>query len=250
MVVVEIVAREKLSAALVPAMLALHQRYYANVLEAQFRADLAEKDWVILLRDAGEVVGFSTQKLIELEGPDGPLRYLFSGDTVVAHSHRRQPGLAGAFGHLMLHLIDRYGEGNLYWFLISKGFRTYRFLPVFFCSCYPGPVAEPQVRPELAPLLQRVARHRFEEHYDPATGVVRFEGVKDHLKDEVIDLRAGRREDPWVEFFLAANPGWRDGDELACLAPISRENLNAGAMRVIERTKPVWVAAGSGAQTG
>jgi hypothetical protein len=241
MVTVDIVAREQLSEGLVPSMLALHQDYYANVLEPGFRQDLAEKDWVILLRDEGELVGFSTQMLITLPGPGGPVRYLYSGDTVVARSHRRQSGLAGAFGHLMLDLIERYGEGDLYWFLISKGFRTYRFLPVFFRSYFPGPDCSPDQRARLEPLLQRVVQQRFGDSYDPATGVVSFAEPKDHLRHERIDLRAGRRRDPHIEFFLAANPGWRSGDELACIAPITRGNLNAGAQRVIERTDPRWV---------
>lgn len=237
MVTVDIVTRSALSEALVPVMLALHQDYYANVFEAAFREDLAEKDWVILLRDGDDLVGFSTQMLITLPGPRGPVRYLYSGDTVVAKSHRRQPGLAGAFGHLMLDLIERHGEGDLYWFLISKGFRTYRFLPVFFRDYFPGPDRSA----ELEPLLQLVASHRFGDAYDPATGVVSFDHAKDHLRAERIDLRDGRRKDPHIEFFLTANPGWRSGDELACIAPITRANLNAGAQRVIRRTDPRWL---------
>jgi hypothetical protein len=242
MVTVDIVTRSQVPEAAIRAMLALHRRSFDSVEEHAFRRDLAEKDRVILLRDeAGAIVGFSTQVLITLEHEGLPRRFLFSGDTVVAREHRRQPGLAGAFGHLMLHLIERHGGEDLYWFLISKGFRTYRFLPVYFRSYHPGPDRCSEEAGRLAPLLDLVARHKFGEAWDPTGGVVRAVGPKEHLSDQAAAMHARRERDPHVRYFLDANPGWQRGDELACLAPITRENLNEGAWRVIERTEPRWV---------
>ncbi len=242
MVTVDIVARPRVPEGDLQRMLALHRRSFAKVSETGFRTDLAEKHWVIQLRDdSGAIVGFSTQMLITLGDGDAPRRFLFSGDTVVAREHRRQPGLAGAFGHLMLHLVERYGEQGLYWFLISKGFRTYRFLPVYFRSYWPGPDRTPGEDAELAPLLALVAHHKFGEAWDPRAGVVRAGGCKEHLRDDAAAMHARRERDPHVRFFLDANPGWSKGDELACIAPITRNNLNEGAWRVIRRTEPRWV---------
>lgn len=242
MLAVTIIARRLLQEPEIPALLALHRRYFDHVVEEHFRRDLEEKDWVILLKEAdGTLAGFSTQQLIEISVAGRVERFLFSGDTIVAREHWRQPGLAGGFGHLMLRLIERHGEGDLSWFLISKGFRTYRFLPAFFRSYYPGPDRSGAERARLKPPLDRVAAHKFADAYDAGTGVISFRHVKDHLKEERGGETENRSGDAHVAFFARANPGWRTGDELACLAPIARANLNAAALRVIRSTTPRWV---------
>jgi hypothetical protein len=42
-----------------------------------------------------------------------------------------------------------------------------------------------------------------------------------------------RLRDPHVCFFLARNPGHASGDELCCLAPLTRANFTPAAYRVI-----------------
>ena len=50
-----------LNGAEVAELYALHARLYAAVDEARFRSDLAEKGWVVLLRDPGGTIrGYST----------------------------------------------------------------------------------------------------------------------------------------------------------------------------------------------
>ena len=165
--------QERLAPADREALLALHARHFGNVHRERFLADLADKDWVILLRRPdGAIVGFSTQVLITLPLQGREHRFLFSGDTVVERAHWRSPALAGSFGHLMLRLIDDCGEEALHWFLISKGFRTYRFLPVFFQRYIPTHAAETPA--SSAELLHAVATQRFGTAYDPGLGLVRL----------------------------------------------------------------------------
>lgn len=233
-----IVARNRLTDAIREDMYALHARHFANVRRQRFMDDLDEKDWVILLQKrGGGVAGFSTQKLMQPVGASGAARFLFSGDTIVEREHWNTPFIAGCFGHLMLKLMDRYGEDDLYWFLISKGFRTYRFLPVFFNRFWPAPDLEtPRA---MAALLSAAALRRYGESFDPASGLIRIQGG-DHLSSELAEVPQARRHDPHVAFFLKRNPRFAEGEELACLAPIRRDNLNAYARRVIQATTPVW----------
>jgi hypothetical protein len=233
-----ILAPNRLSDETRDAMLALHTRHFENVRRQQFMADLGEKDWVILLRDeGGGIAGFSTQQLIPLALGGVVQRYLFSGDTIVDPVFRNTPLLPGCFGHIMLRLMDDYGEDNLHWFLISKGFRTYRFLPVFFNRFWPAPgVATP---PAITVLLNAVARHKFGDHYDAPGGIIRPPDG-DRLAAAAALIPPLRNHDPYIAHFLALNPGYARGDELACLAPIRRDNLNARARRVIQATTPVW----------
>jgi hypothetical protein len=102
-------------------MLLLMQAYFDNIIPERFHMDLQEKDWVLLLQDNDRrIAGFSSQQLLSLPQGAGT-RFLFSGDTIIHHHHRNQPGLAGAFGHLMLRLVREHFDEEIFWFLISKG---------------------------------------------------------------------------------------------------------------------------------
>ena len=234
-----IVRMGRLGAADAGAMLALHRQYYDHVMRETFEADLREKDWVIVLREpGGSLAGFSTLQLIPAEVNGVLHQFLFSGDTVVEERHRTSPRLAGAFGHVLVRLMREHGESNLHWFLISKGFRTYRFLPVFFPAFFPTfNRATPPCRQRL---LDAIAAQRFGGRYDPATGVIRMRGEGDWLKPVANEIPEGRLRDPHVAFFLRRNPGHVRGDELACLAEISARNLNRFAWRVIKATPVTW----------
>ena len=235
----QIFSRQNLDPATREKMLALHQRNYDGVRAEKFFADLDAKDWVILLRDdADGVVGFSTQQLISNVPGAGGAKFLFSGDTIVSPEHWNTPYLSGCFGHLMLRLMDEQPAAPLYWFLISKGFRTYRFLPVFFNRFWPHP--DTATPPEISKLLHAVASHTYCHAYTPADGLVR-DPSGDRLSPSLAEIPANKLADKFVRFFLDRNPRFADGDELACLAPITRENLNTLARRVITQTQPEWV---------
>ena len=222
---VEIWSRSLLREADVVAMERLYREFYVGADEADFRRDLAEKDYAILLRGTG-VCGFSTMKLVEV----AEMRVLFSGDTVVETSQRGQWGLAGGFGHMIKFVERMFPDETAYWFLISKGARTYRFLPTFFRRYVPGPVADA----DLSARLARVASALYPREYSPTTGVLHFVGKKDRLRGDLL------RMDTESVRFRALNPGWMNGDELCCLAPLATDNLNRLGLRVIEATDPEW----------
>jgi hypothetical protein len=233
-----IISRNRLSESDIRAMLALHQTSFANVHEYKFRRDLDEKDWVICLRnDEGRLIGFSTQRLLQLEIHDCLHHFLFSGDTVVDRAHWNTPLLAGCFGHLMLRLMEDFGQEHLHWFLISKGFRTYRFLPVFFNCYWPAPGRD--TPPEIAMLLNSIARHKFGDAFNPSTGIIQC-ADGDRLAPGLANIPPHRLHDSHIKFFLAHNPSYAQGDEMACLAPIRHDNLNGYARRVISATTPIY----------
>jgi len=222
---VEIWCVELVSKADCLAMEALYRRYYEGAPAETFRRDLVEKDRAIVLREDGAVVGFSTMRLLDVEGQ----KVLFSGDTVVDAACRNQTGLAGAFGHVMHRLNDELAEPPN-WFLICKGARTYRFLPTFFKRYVPGRREDE----ELELRLKSIARAVFPREYDETTGVLRFGAGKDRLKEDTL------RMDAESVRFRTLNPGWVNGDELCCLAPLSMDNLNKLGRRVIADVSPEW----------
>jgi hypothetical protein len=214
-------------------MFALMERHFENIRRSTFDRDLAEKDWVILLSDpdTGELRGFSTQVLSQVDVGGQPINALFSGDTVVDRDHWSDSALARAWGRFALRLIDDLAGRPLYWFLISKGYKTYRFLPLFFHTYYPRPGATaPEAERQV---LDALATHRFRSAYDPAAGIIRAGPGKDRLRAGVADITPGRLLDPHVRFFVEKNAGHARGDELCCMAPVRRDNFTPAAYRVI-----------------
>jgi hypothetical protein len=223
---------DELSALRRDEMFDLFARHYDGVSRGQFEEDLAEKQWVIEVIDAegGSLRGFSTQCVLQVPHAGSIVRALFSGDTIVDRQYWGDPALSHVWGHLALSLIDKYGDEPLYWYLISKGYRTYRFLPVFFREFYPGHgVATPSAEQEV---LHAFGRWKFGKAYDPATGIVRPRDTC-RLRSGLGETTAARLRDPHLRFFFEKNPGHAMGHELCCLAPLSRENFTGAAWRVI-----------------
>ena len=207
------------------AMFAVFARHYDEVSRARFDADLAEKDAVILLEDSTAAIsGFSTQKVLRSRVDGRDVRALFSGDTVIDRSHWGEQELCRGWSRYAGAVLAREPQTPLFWFLISKGYRTYLYLPLFFREFYPragrsAPAFEQRV-------LDTFALAKFRDHYDRASGLISFPRSHGHLTPELAAVPPHRRGDEHVRFFLERNPGYANGTELACLAEISLANLN------------------------
>lgn len=223
---------EELSQVDFECMLELMQRHYCEVHRSEFARDLNEKDWVITLRNAaGTICGFSTQVLWSVPGIPNTL-VLFSGDTVVDQAYRFSSLLAGLWGKLALHLLDQHAEQSLYWFLISKGYKTYRYLPLFFHEFYPR--RDTAMPADVDSKLRKIGHWRFRDKFCPALGIVRATTDSCRLRPEAAPIDVRRLKDPDIQFFVAMNPNHAQGDELCCLAPLTRANLTPSAYRVIQ----------------
>lgn len=211
-------------------MFALLDRHFEGVTPAQFALDLDEKDWVLRIRRAGRLVGFTTLQLYGATVRGAGVQVLYSGDTIVAPEAWGSPVLARAWIALVRALQGLHPERRWYWLLLSSGFRTYRFLPVFWRDFWPRHDAVPPA--EVREVLRTLATARFGSAYDAGDGVVRFAHPQ-RLRGSLADVADGRVDDPHVRYFLARNPGWRQGDELVCLTELHDANLTAAGVRMV-----------------
>ena len=205
------------------AMHDLMTAHYEAVPWDRFEADLSAKDEVLLLHDMDETLrGFTTLAW----NPVGHLDegdILFSGDTIIDRRCWGTQELVRAF-------CRRAGEWKaangrrLFWFLISKGHRTYLYLPLFARRFHPHPENE---ETEWAGLAGRVANRLFGESWKPEEGVIRFPESQGHLREEWV---IGRDSNPWVHYFLECNPGYARGEELVCFTEMDESNLRRGAL--------------------
>lgn len=221
------------------AMLTLLDRHFLGVRAEVFHADLAGKTHAVLLwDDAGDLCGFSTLRFrVEcFEGKEDSL--LSSGDTIVDPASWGANLLSRAWIEAVLRLHESEGTGDLWWLLLTSGFRTYRLLTGYWKDFLPRhdrEAAEEDLRRR-----DHFARKLYGEYFDPARGIV----VLPHpqvLRESLAGIPEGRRRDPHIAFFETLNPGHIHGDELVCLARLGEDNLTPAGQRVVNhiRREPV-----------
>lgn len=106
--------------------------------------------------------------------------------------------------------------------MCSSDLRTYKLLPLYFQDYHPRPDAP--LPPQTAAIMTALAERKYPGCYDARHGLLRFDRRKDRLRPKLAAIETHRLKDPHVRFFLDRNPGYAQGDELVCLARISREN--------------------------
>jgi hypothetical protein len=211
------------------AMYRLLAEHFADADRATFEVDLEGKDFVILLEDAsGAVAGFSTFEARPRATPHGDALVVYSGDTIVRVQNRHQTELPRHFISLAMRLADESALPT-WWLLICSGYKTYRYLPLFFREFHPSLDASTQ---HLATLADALASDRFGPRYDPATGTVCIPGATT-LRAGIADVDARRMRDPVVRRFCELNPGHVRGDELVCVVRLDRENLTRAGARMM-----------------
>lgn len=223
-------------------MYALLRTYFSGTTRARFEADLREKEQVILLRDAsnGRIQGFSTFMRIDMAIDGTGVVAFFSGDTIVDREFWGETILSRIWGRTIVTEAERIHARQpataVYWFLICSGYKTWRFLPVFFREFYPHP--DVPTPPRVRRLIDMLGTTRFGDEYVPDAGVVRFRHATP-LRRGVADLTGERMRDPRIAFFARMNPGHAEGDELACLAELSRANLTRAGLRMVSHPADV-----------
>jgi hypothetical protein len=213
-------------------MYALLAEYFMNVTRTRFEQDLVEKEWIFLLKDTvqGQVRGFSTLMRLHIAVDGQHVVAFFSGDTIIQKEYWGDTELLRLWIRHVFELIDNIQDARVYWFLICSGYKTYRFLPIFFKEFYP--TYKRATPSSVKRLLEALALQKFSSEYDPEHGVVRFAEATP-LRLGVAEVNEQRLKDPHVAFFVAANPGHIHGDELACLVELTIPNLTNAGRRML-----------------
>lgn len=234
-----VVPAAALSPGQVEELHALFARHYENTTREAFLADLREKQWLILLEDpdAAGIKGFSTVLLMAVTAGGEAVKAVFSGDTIVDRAYWGQQELVRAWCRFMGGLKRSLPDTRLYWFLICKGYRTYLYLPLYFHDYYPRHDRETPACERR--LIDGLAEARYPGAYQAERGVIAFDVPHGNLRPELAAVPAHRLRDPEVQFFLARNPGYARGDELACVAEIAAENMKGPARRAYLAGDPV-----------
>jgi hypothetical protein len=214
----------------------LMRTYFSDTDRARFEADLREKEIAILLRDAdtGVVRGFSTLMHLDVSVDGKEVVAFFSGDTIIDREYWGETILSRMWCQTVFAEVDRLAAArpaaSIYWFLICSGYKTWKFLPLFFRKFYPN--ADEPTPEHIDRVIGTLGRTKFGDEFLAAPGIVRFREPAP-LKPGVAVVTEERLRDPQIAFFVRRNPGHAEGDELACLAELSRANLTRAALRMM-----------------
>ncbi len=203
-------------------MASLYLSNYDASSEQLFFSDLEDKDEVLLLESNGAIVGFTTLQFFDHDDNGRTICVVYSGDTIVNPLHWGQQSLAFAWITRIGQLKKERRDVPLYWLLLVKGHRTYKYLHTFGRTFHPHWSSG---NTELKTLADALARERFGSDYNPATGIVEFKYSRGQLKPSIAAPTEMELKKESVRFFLARNPNYLIGHELVCLCQLSEDNM-------------------------
>lgn len=214
----------------ITVMYRLMSEFYDDTDEQVFLRDFYDKDYCLALyHDTEGLVGFTTQKLMELDIEGRKINGIFSGDTIIHKSHWGDIELFKVWADFWFTYAEKYDE--FYWFLICKGYKTYRILPLFWTEFYPRQGHE---TPEyMQTIIDAYAQKLYPDEYDKSSGVIKYSHTKDKLKAGVADVGKHEMKNKDISFFCEKNPGYIDGNDLACIAKIDRNILKKRAAELL-----------------
>ena len=211
-------------------MYKLFSEYYGACDFSLFQQDIKEKDYVLLLKDDNDqICGFSTLMVINFSIGGNNMRAIFSGDTIIHHKYWGSQALSIAWCQMAGKIKAEQPHTPLYWLLIVKGYRTYRYLPLFAKKFYP--TWRSKTPNNIQKIIDHLATKKYGGDYDSKNGIIRFKQSRGHLKGKWADIPEHVNKHKDVEFFLKNNPGYASGSELVCLTELEENNLRSFALR-------------------
>ncbi|MBI5924799.1 MAG: hypothetical protein HY836_04300 [Aquabacterium sp.] len=207
----------------------IYASYYENTSLDIFLNDLSKKSGVILVtrKSDDKIVGFSTQTFFDIKVDGKRVRGIFSGDTIIEQAYWGNNALANTFyRRLIIERIKR-PFTPFYWFLISKGYKTYLLMTNNFYNYYPKVDGNRGGRNErYHNITQAYCEALFPEAFDKEAMLLDFGQEYVRLKGDVADITPELKSaNPHIAFFEKVNPSWRRGTEVPCLAACDYESL-------------------------
>ncbi len=215
----------------IDTMYQLMSLYYENIKRENFLYDLSNKYQVIILKDEENnlIKGFSTLVLYDITVDNIPIKLLFSGDTIIDKSFWSKNDLMQVWIQNAIELKKGFNE-KFYWLLISKGYKTYKYLSSFYDEFYPRynkvtPVFEQKI-------IDKFGETFYPDKYNSQSGIIVMNKEQDYLKSEYSKIPNEKLKDKNIEFFIKKNPKYYEGNELVCITELSLDNLNKKGKRI------------------
>lgn len=199
----------------------LYSRYYENISMLQFEKDLKAKDRIIILRNnKKEIKGFSTLLEFKTLKNGKNVHVLYSGDTIIDSDYWGSAALTMEFLKNIIKAKLKNPHREVWWYLISKGYKTYLLLANNFATYFPRyDVLTPKVEKDF---IIHLSEKLFPGKLNIDSLVLEFQKSEhEKLKAFVAPITDDlARRYPKIDFFQKSNPDWENGNELACIGKV------------------------------
>lgn len=214
---------------------------YSFMERPVFERDLDQKQMVGLILDEQEVIqGFTTFAINPKDSGTEDYHILFSGDTIISPDHWGSLVMVKGWCTAVGQIIATDRSKHWYWYLLSKGHRTYMYLPLFFREYYPSVKSESQDG-DLKLIAERVSTFLYPGYWQPEAGVLKFDSDAGSLSSELAQGTYARKNNSHVAFFLERNPEFYRGDELVCVAELHPDNFKRSAKDYLLEGMNRWI---------
>lgn len=218
-------------------MYSIFSFYYENTSWDIFLSDLSKKTGALVLRNnVDRIVGFSTIMVCDVAIGGRSIHGVFSGDTIIERAYWGSRVLQKAFYRFMAAEKARYPLQAVYWFLISKGYKTYLLMANNLFNYYPRPDGDDD--PYLRDIVDAYCEEFFPDYYQKEKGIIDFGRNYQPLKGDVSVITDQMRKDSQaIRLFEARNPEWFRGTEMPCVAEVGWSDIAKFGLRFLR--KPV-----------
>lgn len=221
----ELLRITELDESVVERLFFLMSENYNCVNSHAFRSDLFNKQFIGILKDKdNQIQGFTTFAINPAGTGTADYNILFSGDTIISPDYWGTQELAKGWCKTVGGFIAGSPQKKLLWFLLSKGHRTYMYMPLFFEKYYPA--LDKNNETDFFSIINKCSIALYNSSWKPEMGVVSFEESHGELKKIHADATFKKlKNNLHVQFFLEKNPNFYKGDELVCMAELSLDNF-------------------------
>lgn len=203
-------------------MYELMSNNYNHVNKENFEKDLLAKQYVGIFTLENIIYGFTTYAINPQNSGTDEYNIVFSGDTIIDPEFWGTQIMMQSWCRTVGTFLHHSSSKKLYWYLLTKGHRTYMYLPLFFSDYFPS--HEGTKDPLYQSIAERCSDLFYGEKYKIEKGVIQFKEKIGELNKELAEASFNKRS-TFAAFFLEKNPGFYNGDELVCLTEISVDNM-------------------------
>lgn len=212
---------QKISESTTEEMWSLYKKYY-SYSETYFRERIHARNTHFAFFYRGEqLVGFTGLRINRLRVQGRKVLLLYFGQAVMEKAYRGK--------NLFRRMSIKVGWQYLKDILFSEGycwcdavsFKSYMFFAKGMADMYPSYKAEtPPVEQEI---INHIGQTFYPETFCPNTGIVRKE--ENFVTDPTAQVKEEYLQEPNIQFYAKANPGYSKGDGLLTICPMSLKNL-------------------------
>lgn len=214
-------SRYEISESELKEMYDIFEKYYHNTQVRTFKNDLDKKNGAFILREkkTKRIVGFSTILKMKMRINGKRIVGIFSGDTIVEDKYWGKNPLNTIMVKYLVRQLFTHPFVPVYWFLISKGYKTYLLLANNFVHYFPHYKKD---HSRLSDVADAYSRYLFCDYYNEKKRILDFGRDYQSLKGGVAEITAEMCElYPKIAFFNEKNPTWDRGTELPCVGLVN-----------------------------